>query len=87
MKEKKEKKEYLYFVQGVQNDSQFVSIGTAKQIFEMMADADDISLELYRVNGFGEDLTECSFIRKDGMMHIVGGGIRESSSASQKNRR
>lgn len=85
--------EYKYLVVGCMGDEEFSRIMTAQEIFRMMGHEDDypegISIELYRINGYGEALTDCSFVgkwhdHKDPLkMAIVGGGIREVGYAEE----
>ena len=55
--------EAKFLVNGMTDDEPFTKIMTADEIFSMM-DWDDcypIEIDLWKINGFGEALTECQF--------------------------
>ena len=80
--------ETLYLVQGYNGayERTFAKVMTAGEIFGMMnmADCSDelAEIELWKLNGYGEAPTECSFLGKwhdrnaPQKMCIVGGGER-----------
>ena len=56
--------ERKYLVNGVTEDSEWSEIMSAEQIFSMMdmSDCIDISIDIWRINGYGEALVECQFL-------------------------
>lgn len=64
---------------------EWTKIMTADEIFNLMdmADCYGLSIDIWKINGFGEALTECSFLGcwHDGSdplkMCIIGDGVKE----------
>lgn len=63
-----DKSEAKYLVCGVYgcDDSEFAEIMDANKIFKMMdmEDCSDVRIDLWKINGRGEALTECQFLGK-----------------------
>ena len=56
--------EVKFLVVAVSEDEEWSKIMTADEIFAMMdmSDCFDIHINIWRINGFGEALTECCFL-------------------------
>ena len=56
--------EKVYLVNAVSEGEEWSRIMSADEIFRMMDmdDCYDISIDIWRINGYGEALTECQFL-------------------------
>ena len=67
------------------SDEEWAKVMTAPEIFRMMdmSDCYGIHIDVWKINGYGEALTECSFLNvwhdfKDPLkMCIIGDGVKE----------
>lgn len=55
-----------YLVNGITEDTEWSKIMTAAEIFDLMdmSDCYQVDIDIWKINGYGEALTECGFIGK-----------------------
>lgn len=83
--------EYKYLVIGITEGEEWSKVMSAAEIFNMMNTADcyDIEIDVWRINGYGQALSECSFCGKwhdskdPQKMVIIGDGIRETGYGTE----
>lgn len=61
-----ENTEKKFLVNGMTEGEEWSKIMTAREIFEHMnmSDCYDIKMDIWKINGYGEALTECGFMGK-----------------------